>query len=40
MRAFEKRLLVRALRVASMPANWEQCMGHLLQMAKERNAES
>jgi predicted RNA-binding protein YlxR (DUF448 family) len=40
LRAFQKRLLVRALRVETMPADWEQCMGRLLDMAKERNAES
>lgn len=39
-RAFQKRLLLRALRVETMPADWEQCMGRLLEMAKERNAES
>lgn len=39
-RAFQKRLLQRALRVETMPADWEQCMGRLLEMAKERNAES
>ncbi|MER3412700.1 MAG: DUF448 domain-containing protein [Armatimonadota bacterium] len=38
-RMFEKRLLLRALRVESMPSDWEQCMGRLLEMAKERNAE-
>lgn len=38
-RAFEKRLLLRALRVATMPADWEQCMGRLLGMTKERDAE-
>lgn len=38
-RAFAKRLLLRALRVESMPADWEQCMRRLLETVKERNAE-
>jgi predicted RNA-binding protein YlxR (DUF448 family) len=40
VQAFQKRLLVRALRLESSPPDWEQCMARLLQEAYERHAKS